>query len=106
MNKERRDEYDTQPATLLLDYGALKECMKLAIQETLLYERERRERVITLYFFSTLVFGVLAAVFIPIGLTTTYDSSIITTLGIIGIGASGFVATQIAFALWALTRWF
>ena len=103
MQKPKTMPDDYTPTYVTLDYLALKECMKDAIKEALLYERRRRERAIFLYVFFMIVFGALF-VGANVGGFLSYRS-FDTMSNIRLISGLGLGATQIVFSIWALTRW-
>ena len=104
MEKPAYKHEDFEPTYVTLDYMALKQCMKDAIKEALLHERQRRERAIGIYVLAMIGFGAMLIIS-SIGSNYNYLSiqamPIVRVVSIVGLGA-----TQIIFSIWALTRWF
>lgn len=92
-----------EPASPQIDYIALKECMKDAIKEALLYERKRRERAIGMYMVFMGIFGAL--LLMSLATSPNANASIQTTSIVVLISILGLAATQFIFSIWALTRW-
>lgn len=104
MEKPKYSQENYEPTNVAFDYVALKECMKDAIKEALLYERKRRERAIGMYVLFMIVFG---AIFLYSALNPGYGYRSIQTQSTLSlISLVGLGATQVVFSIWALTRWF